>query len=134
MMLLVACASLAGGYFARVRGTGPSKSRLEFKGTVTYLERMLLPRVADVRITLLDTADRTEPKVIIEKLIPTEGRQVPIPFKLPLAPGSINPRHRYSVKAAILINGKVWFSTRNPVPVLTGGNPCEVDIVLDRSS
>jgi len=95
---------------------------------------MLLPRVADVRITLLDIAGRTEHKVIVEKLIPTDGRQVPIPFDVPLAPGSINPRHNYSVKAEILIDGKVWFITKRAIPVLTQGNPCEVDIVLDRSS
>jgi len=82
---------------------------------------------------LLDIADRTQPKVIIEELIPTEGRQVPTPFKVPLAPGCIDRRHSYSVKAEILIAGKAWFITKKAIPVLTGGNPCEVDIVLERS-
>lgn len=83
---------------------------------------------------VLDMTDQTEPKVIIERLIPTEGRQVPIPFKVLLAPGSINPEHSYSVKAEILIGRKVWFITKKTTPVLTHGNPYEVQIVLDRSS
>lgn len=132
-MLLVACGFLAGIRCAKAEDT-QSTSPTELNGTVTYLERMLLPRVADVRITLLDIADRTEPKVIMEQLIPTEGRQVPIPFKVPLAPGSIDPHHSYSVKAEILIDGKVWFITKKAIPVLTRGNPCEVQIVLNRSS
>ena len=132
-LLLVACGFLAGIRCAKAEDT-QSKSRSELNGTVTYLERMLLPRVANVRSTLLDVADRTEPKVIMEQLIPTEGRQVPIPFKVPLSPGSINPHHSYSVKAEILIGGKVWFITKKAIPVLTRGNPREVHIVLDRSS
>lgn len=133
-MFLVACAFLAGTHFARAGSTGQSQSRSELMGTVTYRERMLLPRVANIRITLLDVADRTEHKVIVEKLIPTYGRQVPIPFEVPLATESINPHHSYSLKAEILINGKIWFKTKRAIPVLTKGNPCEVDIVLDRSS
>lgn len=135
-MLLIPCAWLAGPHFAGARGTGQSNAKLcpELNGTVTYMEKMLLPRVAEVRITLLDIADRKNPKVIIEKLIPTEGRQVPIRFKVPLARGSINPSRGYSVKAEILIGGKVWFVTNEAIPVLTGGSPCAVDIVLNRSS
>jgi len=134
-MLLIACALVARTHFALARGTGQSKSQLclELNGTVTYLEKMLLPRVADVRIRLLDIADRSDPRVVIEKLIPTDGRQVPIRFKVPLARGSINSSRRYSVKAEILIGGKVWFTTNKEIPVLTGGRPCEVLIVLNRS-
>jgi len=95
---------------------------------------MLLPRVANIRITLLDTSDRRKPKVIVEQYIPTEGRQIPILFKVPLAPGSINPRHTYSVKAEILIADRVWFTTKKPIPVLTHDNPWELQIVLGRSS
>jgi len=129
-MLLVACGSLAGIPRAKAEDI-QSKSRSELSGTVTYMERMLLPRVADVRITLLEIADQSEPKVIVEQLIPTEGRQIPIPFKVSLTPGSINPEHSYAVKAEILIAGKVWFVTKKAIPVLTRGNPCEVHIVLD---
>lgn len=130
----IAFALLAGVLGTNAEDPPQSNSRSELKGTVTYLERMMLPRAADVRIMVLDMTDQTEPKVIIERLIPTEGRQVPIPFKVLLATGSVNPEHSYSVKAEILIGGKVWFITKKTIPVLTHGNPCEVHIVLDRSS
>ena len=111
-----------------------SNSRSELKGTVTYQEKMMLPRHADLSITVVDTTDQRESKVIMERVISTEGRQVPIPFEISLPKESISPERSYSAKAAILISGKVWFITKKLVPVLTRGNPCEVKIVLDRSS
>ena len=120
----VLCASSA--------ATQQSDSMLELKGTVTYLERMLLPKTASVRILVLDATDRSEGTLIKEQVIATEGRQIPIPFRVFLPASSIDPDRCYSVKADILIDGKVWFTAKKAIPVLTHGNSRQVEIVLER--
>jgi putative lipoprotein len=129
----IICILFAAMLCASVAGPQQSDSTLELKGTVTYLERMLLPKAASVRILVLDATDRPEGTLIKEQLIATEGRQIPIPFKVLLPAASIDPERRYSVKAEILIGGKVWFTTKKAVPVLTHGNPRDVEIVLVHS-
>jgi putative lipoprotein len=128
---LIVCALWAGVY--RAADTTQANSHSELTGKVTYLERMLLPRAANLRIILFDTDDPANPSVILEKVIPTEGRQIPIPFKVHLARGSINARRSYSVKAELIIGGRLWFTTRKPIPVLTKGNPHNITIVLEHS-
>jgi putative lipoprotein len=130
----VAFAVLAGVLGVSAEDRSRSNSRSELKGTVTYLERMLLPRAANVRIMVMDTTDQTKPTVVIDRLIPTEGRQVPIPFKIFLAKDSVDPKHSYTVRAEILIGGQVWFITKKAIPILTHDNPFNVHMVLDRSS
>lgn len=100
---------------------------------MTYREKMLLPRAADVKLRVFESSDEKELTTIVERLIPTEGRQVPISFSV-LLPQSINSDHYYSVGAEILIGGKVWFRTTNVTLVLTHGNPSEVHLVLTRAS
>ena len=129
----IALAVLAGILSAGAKRTPQSESRPEVSGTVTYREKMLLPTVADVKILVFEIDGQSEPKTIVERLIPTEGRQVPIPFKV-LLPQSANSEHDFSVGAEILIDGKVWFRTTKMTLVLTHGNPKEVHMVLSRAS
>jgi putative lipoprotein len=129
----IAFAVLAGILSAGAKGKPQSESRPEVSGTVTYREKMLLPKVADVKILVFELDGQKEPKTIVERLIPTEGRQVPIPFKV-LLPQSVNREHDYSLGAEILIGGKLWFSTTKMTLVLTHGNPSEVHMVLSRAS
>lgn len=129
----IALAVLAGILSAGAKGTPQSESRPEVSGTVTYREKMLLPTVADVKILVFEIDDQREPKTIVERLIPTQGRQVPIPFKV-LLPQSVNREHDYSVGAEILIDGKVWFRTTKMTFVLTHGYPNDVHMVLSRAS
>lgn len=104
------------------------------RGTVTYRERMALSRSAEVHVALVEVREHKEMAIIAELTISTEGRQVPIPFKLRYPLASIHPDHSYVVRANIVMFGDVWFVTRRPVPVLTQGNPHEVQIVVSRSS
>ena len=131
--VFIALAVFAGILSAGAKGTPQSESRPEVSGTVTYREKMLLPTVADVKIVVLEIDGQKEPKTIVERLIPTQGRQVPIPFKVFL-PQSANSEHDFSVGAEILIDGKVWFRATKMTLVLTHGNPKEVHMVLSRAS
>jgi putative lipoprotein len=53
-------------------------------------------------VQLQDVSVQDEPaKVIAEVNIPTAGKQVPVPFRIPYSPADINPRHSYVVRATI---------------------------------
>jgi putative lipoprotein len=102
-------------------------------GTVTYLQRIALPPNTVVRVRLEDVSLADAPaKVLAEKEIPTEGKQVPIPFELTYSPSDIQPSHRYSVRATITANNKLLFTSTTAYPVLTNGAPSEVKITLQQ--
>src|SRR5271157_4110915 len=101
-MFFVGCALLAAIHYTEAKCGAQSRPCSDLSTTVTYRERMLLPRVADIRVDLLDAADHAQPKVVLERTIPTNGRQVPIHFTLPLPASSMDPRHIYYIKAEIL--------------------------------
>jgi putative lipoprotein len=132
--LLVICASIL-VWSGRTKGQGTDpKPVVYLTGTVSYLEKMLLPRNAELKFELEDESDREHSRVVFVRMIPTDGRQVPISFSLPLPPGTIDANSLYALRGSILINGKVWFKSRNDVLVLTHGHADFVRMVLDRSS
>jgi uncharacterized lipoprotein YbaY len=100
-------------------------------GTVTYMVRMALPPEAVVEVQLQDVS-RTDAKatVIAEEKITVGDRQVPIPFELKVEPGKIEPSHTYAVRAEILVDGQIRFTSEQAYNVLTKGNPAKVEIVV----
>jgi len=101
-------------------------------GTVGYRLRIALPPEAIVSVRLEDTSLADAPATTIAAVsIPTEGRQVPIPFMLEYDPADIEPDRTYSVRATIEIDGQLrWTSTR-AYQVITRNNPTAVDLIVD---
>ena len=89
-------------------------------GTVSYRERIALPPNAVVTIALEDVslADTPE-KVLAKQLFETEGKQVPFSFELSYDSNEIKPKHRYSVRAHIDIDGKLRFISDTHNGVIT---------------
>jgi hypothetical protein len=58
--------------------------------------------------------------------------QPPYRFEIPYRPEQIIPSHRYSVRARLSRQGHLLFTTDRTYPVLTGGNPTEVHLILKR--
>ncbi len=94
-------------------------------GTVAYRERIALPPNAMLKVSLLDASRADAPSgTVAETLIPTNGRQVPIPFTLAYDPARIDARARYVVRATIGdAAGVALFTTDTAVPVVTNGAP-----------
>jgi uncharacterized lipoprotein YbaY/heat shock protein HslJ len=118
------------GYF---RGTwrrdDTSASRIT--GQVAYRERIALPPDAAIHLTLEDVSRQDAPATYIaSQVIPTLGRQVPIPFALYYASDAIDPRHTYQVRAAIVMDGQRRFMTTQAYPVLTRGNPDHIEMTV----
>jgi putative lipoprotein len=89
-------------------------------GTVAYRSRIGLPPEAQVRVLLEDTslAD-TSSRLVSETLMPTEGRQSPIPFKIPYDAERIQQSHRYCLRATIAVGDMTLFASTQEYPVLT---------------
>jgi putative lipoprotein len=103
-------------------------------GTVAYLVRMALPPSAIIEVGLEDIS-RADARaaVIAEEKITLGDRQVPVPFELKFDPGKIDPKHAYSVRARILVEGQPRFLSDTAYPVLTRGNPAHVEMLLKQA-
>jgi uncharacterized lipoprotein YbaY/membrane-bound inhibitor of C-type lysozyme len=111
--------------------TGAAVSSGVVTGTVSYLYRIAMPPTAVAVVQLQDVsrADAAAP-IIAEQKITFGDRQVPLPFELKFDPSTIDPRHRYAVRANILVDGVVRFHTDQAYPVITRSHPSKVDLVL----
>jgi uncharacterized lipoprotein YbaY/heat shock protein HslJ len=112
-------------------GAGGSPREARVTGTVTYLQRIALPPGAVVEVKLLDVSRSGAPSVTIaEQRIRPAGRQVPVAFELRYDPRRIEERRRYAVQARILVGGRVRYINTEAHPVITGGHPDTVKIIV----
>lgn len=101
-------------------------------GTVTYRQRVALSPNAVVEVKLLDVSRSDAPAVTIaEQVIRPARRQVPIKFEIQYDPGHIDQRHRYTIQARIIDEGKLQLINTQAYPVITGGNPNTVDVIVN---
>lgn len=100
-------------------------------GTVTYRVRIALVPTAVVKVQLLDVSRADAPATVIaEQTIEPQGKQVPIPFSLGYDPAQIKENMRYVVRAQIMIDGNLAFTSTEAYPVITGGSPTQVEILV----
>lgn len=100
-------------------------------GTVTYRQRTALPQKAAVVIKLVDISREDVSAVTVaEQRIEAAGKQVPIPFDLVFDWNRIQQANRYAIQAQIIEGGRLLYTTNTSYPVLTQGNPRNVDLVL----
>ena len=102
-------------------------------GTVAYKERVALPADAVVDVWITDVSPLiVVMSVIAETTVPSNGRQVPLPFELRYDPTRIVADHIYSVKAAIRSAGEILFASETDTLVITKENPTQVNLWLVR--
>jgi len=100
-------------------------------GTVSYRQHLNLPRDAVVVIHLQDVYLPDAPSPFLAEFKTTVGqRHVPIPFTLKFDAAKIDPNHPYVVEASILVHEHLRFTNDTAYPVLTKGNPANVDMIL----
>ena len=110
------------------------KEEATVTGTVTYLQRIALTPGAVIEVKLLDVSRPDAPATISEQTIRPVGQQVPIAFVLPYDPSRIEHRGRYVVRARILEDGKLLFINEKDYPVITGGHPDTVTVIVKQVS
>jgi len=57
----------------------------------------------------------------------------PITFEITYEPWRINPSHRYAMRAHILVDGKLFFTTGRGYPIFTEGQSNAVALLLRRA-
>ncbi len=100
-------------------------------GTVTYRQRSALPATAVLTVRMVDVSRADAPSTtIVEQRIETGGKQVPFSFAMAYDRSKIVERNRYAVQAEIRDGGRLLFISDTNYPVLTQGNPRNVEIVV----
>jgi putative lipoprotein len=100
-------------------------------GTVSYRQHVSLPPDAVVVIHLQDVYLQDAPAPFLAEFKTTVGqRHVPIPFTLKFDAAKIDPNHPYVVEASILVHEHLRFTNDTAYPVLTKGNPTNIDMIL----
>jgi uncharacterized lipoprotein YbaY len=100
-------------------------------GSVTYRQRVALPPTAVLTVRLQDVSRADAPAVTIaEQRIETAGRQAPFTFGFVYDRNRIQERNSYVVRAEITDGQRLLFTTDTSYPVITQGNPRNVDLVL----
>lgn len=97
------------------------------EGTVSYRERIALPEHAVVSIVLEDVSLADAPAIVLSsQSYSTEGKQVPLAYKLEYQADQIKQNHRYNVRARIEVDGKLRFITDTAFPVITDPQATQV--------
>ncbi len=115
---------------AKMSGAEDAAATMEVEGTVTYFQRIAIPQGAMLTIKIIDvtTTDRAN-AVIAQKTFPIT-HQVPIAFTVKYDPNKIDSPHKYLLDAVVKLNGRPIWHNANSNPVLTNGNPSEMQVML----
>jgi uncharacterized lipoprotein YbaY/heat shock protein HslJ/uncharacterized lipoprotein NlpE involved in copper resistance len=99
-------------------------------GSATYRERVALPAGAVFETVLEDVSQADAPAVEIARIAEADPGNPPFAFEIPYDPAAIDPARRYAVRARVTADGQLMFISDEAHPVLTGGAPDTVDIVM----
>lgn len=102
------------------------------RGIANYRERITLPRTAVFEATLEDVSRGSAQAELIARVRNEQPGSFPIPFVISYDASRIVQNHSYVVRARILVNGSVWFTTDANYPVLTAGRGGDVQLLLRR--
>ncbi len=102
------------------------------QGTATYRERMALPPAAVFEAVLEDVSRADAKAETIARTRLTSPGNPPIAFTIAYEPATIVAGHRYVVRARILLDEKLLFTTDTAAPVLAGGSPTKISLMLRR--
>jgi len=97
-------------------------------GTITYAQRISLPKDAVVDVRLYDVARTGSPAGLIAARRFAAGGQVPIRFELPYDSARLSDGGRYGIQARILVDGALWFINPDPVPIPGHGAPVGLNV------
>ena len=99
-------------------------------GTATLRERIALPADAVFEATLEDISKADAKAEVIGRARVERPGNPPIPFEIIYDPARIDASRRYVVRARILVEGRMLFTSDQAYRVLTGGKGAEVAMTL----
>jgi len=102
------------------------------QGTATYRERMALPPAAVFEATIEDVSRADALASVVASTHVASPGNPPIEFTIPYDQSKILPDHRHVVRARILLDGTLLFTSDVATPVITHGSPTSVSMTLRR--
>jgi len=112
-------------------GSKGTTAEASVTGTVIYRQRIALTNDAVVEVKLVDVSRADAPAVTIaEQSIKTQGRQVPIDFKVTYDQQRIDRRRSYAIQVRILEGDQLRFINTQAYLVLTHGHSNKVDVLV----
>jgi uncharacterized lipoprotein YbaY/heat shock protein HslJ len=103
-------------------------------GTATYRERVALPPNAVLEATLEDISRADAPATEIGRARVEKPGQLPFQFSIPYDRAQIKTERMYSVRARVLVDGKLMFTSAEFYPVLSRGRGNTTTITMERAS
>ena len=102
-------------------------------GTLAYRLRIAIPPETEAIVRLVEVSRADAPATVIaETRFRTDGRQVPLPFRLEYDPARIDARMRYAVSGELRAGERILFLNTTRHSVLTQGAPSDhVEILLE---
>ncbi len=128
---VLALAALAAACTAVPPQPAPVKT---LDGTLVYRQRIALPPQTEAIVRLVDVSRADAPATVIaETRFRTEGRQVPLAFRLEYDPARIDARMSYVVSGELRAGERILFLNTTRHGVLTRGAPSDnVEILLEQ--
>jgi copper homeostasis protein (lipoprotein) len=111
--------------------TGGLGSFPAVRGAASYRERMAVPPGTQLEVLLLDVSRADAPAEVIGKTVNADAGQPPYRFEIPYQSDRIITSHRYAVRASLRHEGRLLFTTDRIYPVITGGHPTDVQLLLN---
>ncbi|WP_211310928.1 YbaY family lipoprotein [Halomonas denitrificans] len=110
----------------------PDNSLMQvIRGEVWYRERMALPPGAEVVVTLEDQSRADAPATVLTDYTHTvDGGQPPYPFRLVYNPDAIDDRMTYGLRARIVHEGELLFTSTEHIDPFAGapGDPVRIRV------
>ncbi len=110
-----------------MQGSAPGTT---IEGTATYRERIAIPPNSVFEAVLEDVTIADAKATRIGQTSFTPPAVPPIRFSIAFDPARIDPSRMYSVRARIVVNGRLMFTSDKLHPVLTRDTGNTVDILL----
>jgi putative lipoprotein len=101
-------------------------------GTVTTADGGPLPANAVLELVVADVSRADAPAVTIARREIARPGPLPLRFELPYDAAAVEARYTYSVRARVLVEGELRWTTTRTNPVLTRGAGRDVALVLER--
>ena len=101
------------------------------EGIATYRQRIALPPDAVLIVRIQDVSLADAPATLIaEKRLPTEGRQVPLPYAIEYDPARVLPNRRVTVSGRIEdASGRLMWITDTSIPLPGPGERADLPLV-----
>jgi copper homeostasis protein (lipoprotein) len=130
MLGLTSLILLVGVGCLSVGGQTPSAT---VRGEAFYRERIAVPPGTQLGVVLENFSRADGPAETIGDTIIADAGHPPYRFEIHYRPDQIIASHRYAVRARLTHEGRLLFSTDQITPVITGGQPTEVQLLLKRA-